>query len=147
VLRVAQKTESLIDDLAGRVQGGKTQIDGEIKLTILTPFASLLMGQIADFRNQNPHCVVTIDASEDLAWLEYGEAHVALRAGPKPDHPDYVVSSFGRVGFNLYAHDRYVQRHGLRSGADDLDGHRFVVQQTQGRGLPIGPWITDPYQV
>jgi DNA-binding transcriptional LysR family regulator len=126
-LRVAQKTESLIDDLAGRVQGGKTQIDGEIKLTILAPFASPLMGQIADCRAQNLHGVVTIDASEDLAGLEYGEAHVALRAGPKPDHPDYVVSSFGWVGFNLYAHDRYVERHGLPSGANDLDGHKFVV--------------------
>jgi DNA-binding transcriptional LysR family regulator len=111
VLRVAQKTESLIDDLAGRVQGRKTQIDGEIKLTILAPFASLLMGQVADFRDQNLHGVVTIDASEDLARLEYGEAQIALRVGPKPDHPDYVVSSFARVGFRLYAHDRYVQRH------------------------------------
>jgi DNA-binding transcriptional LysR family regulator len=143
VLRVVQKTESLIDDLAGCVQGRKTRIDGEIKLTILAPFASLLMGQVADFRDQNLHGVVTIDASEDLARLEYGEAHIALRVGPKPDHPDYVVSSFARVGFRLYAHDRYVQRHGLPSGIDDLAGHKFVVPKEQGRGLLFGPWVTD----
>lgn len=146
VLRVAQKTESLIDDLAGRVQGGKTQIDGEIKLTILAPFAGLLMSSIADFRAQNPQCTVVIDASEDLARLEYGEAHIALRAGARPDHPDYVVSSFGQIGFNLYAHDSYVQRHGLPTGVDDLSGHKFVVPQIIGRGLPVTPWINDHVQ-
>jgi DNA-binding transcriptional LysR family regulator len=63
VLRVVQKTESLIDDLAGCVQGRKTQIDGEIKLTILAPFASLLMGQVADFRDQNLHGVAEFERS------------------------------------------------------------------------------------
>lgn len=143
VLRVAQKTEELIDDLAGRVQGGRAKIEGEVKLTILAPFASLVMKPVADFRAQNPNCRVEIDASEDLARLEYGEAHIALRAGPKPDHPDYVVSSFGRVGFNLYAHDAYVQRLGLPDDADDLEGHEFIVPQSQGERLPFWPWITE----
>lgn len=143
VLRVALKTESLIDDFAGRVQGGKTQLDGEIILTILAPFAGLMMTSIADFRAKHPQCAVVVDASEDLARLEYGEAHIALRAGAKPDHPDYVVSSFGRVGFNLYAHDSYIQRHGMPAGATDLEGHRFVVPHAQNRRLPFTPWITD----
>ena len=141
VLRVAQKTEQLFDDLAGRVQGGKTEIEGEIKLTILEPFASLLMGPVLAFRTQNPNCRVDIVATEDLARLEYGEAHIALRAGAKPDHPDYVVSVFGRVGFNLYAHESYVQARGLPKGADDLDGHLFVVPPGSERHLPFAPWI------
>jgi DNA invertase Pin-like site-specific DNA recombinase len=45
------------------VQGRKTQIDGEIKLTILAPFASLLMGQVADFRDQNLHGVAEFERS------------------------------------------------------------------------------------
>ena len=49
VLRVAQKTEELIDDLAGRVQGGKAALEGELKLTILAGFAELLMKPISDF--------------------------------------------------------------------------------------------------
>ena len=146
VLRVAQKTESLIDDFAGRVQGGKTHLDGEIILTTLAAFAPLMMPSITEFRAKHPHCAVMVDASEDLARLEYGEAHIALRAGAKPEHPDYVVSRFGRIGFNLYAHDSYVQRHGLPAGVDEFDGHKFVVPQAQGRGLPFAPWITDHVQ-
>lgn len=143
VLRVAQKTEELFDDLAGRVQGDKAQLSGEIKLTILAPFAGLLMGSIAEFRAKNPNCVVEIDAGEDLARLEYGEAHVALRAGSKPDHPDYVVSNFGRVWFNLYAHDRYIQRHGLPTEQDDLRGHKFVVPSVISSRMPFEKWVTD----
>lgn len=75
VLRVAQKAEELIKDLAGRVQGGKTRIEGEIKLTVLAPFARMLMGAINRFRQENPQCLVHVDVGESLAKLEYGEAH------------------------------------------------------------------------
>lgn len=143
VLRVAQKTDELIEDLAGRVMGGKTEISGEIKLTVLAPFVPLLMGAIADFRLKNPHCVVDIDVGEDLARLEYGEAHVALRAGAKPDHPDYVVSDFGKVGFNLYAHDRYIARKGLPSDADDMTDHTFVLPGVPEGRSPFAAWIKE----
>ncbi|WP_377512612.1 LysR family transcriptional regulator [Octadecabacter sp. R77987] len=143
VLRVAQKTEELIYDLAGRAAGAKAAITGEIKLTILAPFAGLLMGAIAKFKASNPECQVHIDASEDLARLEYGEAHIAVRAGARPDHPDYVVSSFGRVGLSLYAHSSYISRRGLPQGEGDLDGHQFVVPPTDDSRLPFGPWIKD----
>ncbi len=143
VLRVAQKTEELINDLAGRVQGGKAQIEGEIKLTILAPFAGLLMGAIRQFRAQNPHCVVHVDVGDDLAKLEYGEAHIALRAGSKPNHPDYVVTPFGNVGFNLYAHDRYIARHGLPDQGTDFTGHTFVLPDFPRERLPFGAWIND----
>ena len=127
LLRVAQKTEELVDDLAGRARGAKALIEGDIKLTTLEPFAGLIMKPIAEFRARNPNCLVHVDASEDLARLEYGEAHIALRAGPMPDHPDYVVSAFGRAWLNLYAHDNYGAAHGLPTSEDDLEGHMFIV--------------------
>lgn len=143
VLRVAKKTEELIDDLAGRVQGGKTQIEGEIKITILAPFAGLLMSAFSQFRAENPHCQIQMDVSEDLARLEYGEAHIALRAGAKPDHPDYVVGSFGDVGFNLHAHDSYVAQHGLPIDETDFDGHTFVLPEIPLERLPWGGWLKE----
>jgi len=56
------------------------------------------MGAIDGFRAENPQCVVQVDVGEDLARLEYGEAHIALRAGAKPEHPDYVVTHFRDIG-------------------------------------------------
>lgn len=143
VLRVAQKAEELIEDLAGRVQGTSGQIEGEIKLTLLAPFAGLLMGAIDRFRAENPQCVVRIDVGEDLARLEYGEAHIALRAGPKPEHPDYVVTHFGDIGFNLYAHDSYLVRKGAPNAIDGFEDHVFVLPDFPHDRLPFGDWTKD----
>lgn len=146
VLRVAQKTEELIDDLAGRIQGGKTQIEGEIKLTALAPFAGLLMDAIAKFRSENPQCQVFVDVGEDLAKLEYGEAHIGLRAGIKPTHPDYVVRPFGDISFNLYAHDSYVARNGMPNERDGFAKHTFVLPQHVHDRLPFAAWIKEHVQ-
>jgi len=141
VLRVAQKAEEMIEDLAGRVQGGRARIEGEIKLTLLPPFAGLLMQAIDLFRAENPQCVVRVDISEDLARLEYGEAHIALRGGAKPEHPDYVVTHFGDIGFNLYAHDSYLLRHGAPDAQNGFAGHVFVLPEFPHDRLPFSHWI------
>ena len=49
-----------------------------------------------------------------LFRLEYGEAHVAIRAGAAPEEPDNVVQPFQklRVGA-LCASDSYIDAHGL----------------------------------
>ena len=127
--------------LAGRVQGGKAALEGELKLTILAGFAELIMKPISDFRAENPNCIVHLDASENLAKLEYGEAHIALRAGPKPDHPDYVVSNFAQISFNLYAHDSYIQRFGMPKDTGDFDNHQFVLPPRFGGNLSVRQWI------
>lgn len=146
VLRVAQKAEEMIEDLAGRVQGGSAQIEGEIKLTLLAPFARLLMAAIDRFRAENPQCVVRLDVGEDLARLEYGEAHIALRAGAKPEHPDYVVTHFGDIGFNLYAHDSYLDRKGPPDDQSGLSGHSFVLPEFPHDRMPFGNWIKNTVQ-
>ncbi|SFA68815.1 DNA-binding transcriptional regulator, LysR family [Poseidonocella pacifica] len=143
VLRVAQKTDELIEDLAGRVHGGKSEIEGEIKLTILAPFAGLLMGAVMQFRLENPRCLVNVDVGEDLAKLEYGEAHIAVRAGAKPEHPDYVVAHLGDIGIGLYAHDSYAARCGLPADESDLAGHSFVLPHIPTERFPLGRWIKE----
>lgn len=57
-------------------------------------------------------------------------------------HFDYLAV-FGRVSFSLYAHDRYVQRHGLFKNAEDPDSHKFVVPQIQEARLPFWRWIAE----
>lgn len=141
VLRVAQKTDELIEDLAGRAQKGSAGIEGEIKVTVLPGMARVILGPVSRFRAENPGCRVTVIASEDLERLEYGEAHVAVRAGPRPDHPDYVVRALRRVAINLYAHDIYVARKGLPRGPADLDRHEFVMAAEMTDRLPFRTWV------
>ena len=143
VLQVAGQAEAMINDMAGRVRGGSSHLEGEIKITMVAPLSNLIMKPVAAFRKQHPNCRVSIIASEDLAKLEYGEAHIALRVGTKPDHPDYVVRMFGRVHFNLYAHDSYVSHNGLPETIDNMQGHEFVVPPMEDSLLPFVPWIED----
>ena len=111
-MRVAQYADDMIKDLAGRVHAGNAQIVGKIKLSLLAPFAGLLMGAIERIRSNNTHCVVRVDGSDDLARLGYDKAHIAQCTGAKPEHPDSVVSQFGDIGLSLYVHDSYLVRYG-----------------------------------
>lgn len=142
-LKVAKKTDDLLEDLAGRVRGSKGAITGEIKITSIPDFMNLLMKPVATFRMANPQCKVMIISTEDLQRLEYGDAHIALRAGAKPAHPDYVVQSFGPVGLNLYAENGYLSRNGGLDGLSDLSRHQFVLPSLIDTRLPIWGWISD----
>lgn len=150
LLKVAQKTEELIEDFSGRARGRETQIDGEIKVTTLPPFAEVLMKPIAQFRSDNPNCRVTIVATEDLERLEYGDAHVALRAGPEPRHPDYVVELYAQITLNLYAHESYIEQMGIPKRLEDLKQHLFVLPSDDHGQLPFSKWTernVAPHQV
>nr|WP_319385006.1 LysR family transcriptional regulator [uncultured Roseibium sp.] len=141
LLKVAQKTDELLEDLVDRAKGRDRSIEGEIKITSLQPIANALMEPVAAFRSANPNCQVTIISTEDLKRLEHGEAHIALRAGPKPEHPDYVVQAFGRVGLNLYAHASYLSRKGTPDNVTDMARHEFVMPPENESRLAIWSWI------
>ncbi len=126
VLRTAQKTEELMNDLAGRAKVENAHIEGEIKLTTLGLFAPLIIEPVREFRVKNPHCTVHISITGDLAKLEHGEAHIALRAGAKPSHPDYIVSIFRTLRFNLYAQDSYIKQYGIPKNIGDFTNHQFI---------------------
>lgn len=143
LLKVAQKADDLLQDLAGRARGRQGSLTGNIKITSIPNFMNMLMKPIATFRAANPQCSVTINSSEDLQRLEYGEAHIALRAGSKPEHPDYVVQSFGPVKLNLYAHNVYLAQHGGLENLSNLSGLEFVLPTQIDARLPIWAWISE----
>lgn len=143
LLKVAQRTEELFEDLAGRAKGGKGAIEGEIKITTLASMANLLMKPIAAFRAAHPNCQVTILTTEDLQRLEYGEAHIALRAGNKPEHPDYVVQPFGVVGLNFYAHIDYLAQKNTSATAPELTALEYLMPPRDEARVPIWSWLLE----
>jgi DNA-binding transcriptional LysR family regulator len=72
--------------------------------------------------------------------LEYGEAHVALRAGPQPQEPDNVVQKFYQQPFTLCATKGYIAARGpLRDG--EWDGHSFVGSEDRTSRAPFFQWL------
>jgi DNA-binding transcriptional LysR family regulator len=92
------------------------------------------------FMEAEPDVRVRFLSDERLYRLEYGEAHLAIRAGAKPDQPDNIVQRFFDMEMALFATEGYVARHGpLEIGA--WDGHRFVSIQSDGSRAPFYRWL------
>jgi len=140
MLEVVGRADEMFSDLAGRSRGRAGQLSGKLVVTALAGVAPLIMQAIRAFHLAHPQIGLEFVAGTDLARLEYGEAHVAFRAGPKPDTLDYVVKSFRCVRFGLYAARDYVSRKGVPTPGE-FDGHVFIGTGYKPSRLPYSDWL------
>ena len=126
LMRVAKTTDEQFSQLVGRIKGRATELSGEFVVTSLYVVTPILMPVLNTFQTQHPNIVVRYMASDRIFRLEYGEAHVAIRTGPKPEHPDNVVHPFPKLRMGLYASTDYVSRNGSPQTLDDFANHSFV---------------------
>ena len=141
LLRVAQTTDDQFSQLAGRIKGRGNDVTGELVVTSLGGLSHLLVPVVAAFQAGYPDLIVRYLTGTRLFRLEYGEAHVAIRAGAVPDQPDNVVQPFYRQKFTLFASDRYIERHGLPDGEGDLTRHFFVGPDDPESRAPFDRWL------
>lgn len=143
LLQVAQATEDQFSQLAGRLKGRGDGVAGELVVTSLAQLSSILTPVLADFQRENPGLIIRYLTSERLFRLEYGEAHVAIRAGAAPEQPDNVVQPFFQGGVRLAASSAYVARHGLPQTEADLANHVYVGRDTFLARAPFARWMRD----
>jgi DNA-binding transcriptional LysR family regulator len=139
-LATATRAYDMLDGFWGRVQVQNAELEGEIVVTTLFPLTEMILPAILEFRRRYPRTRVTVNTGDNLARLEQAEAHVALRVGAKPTHNDYVVQSFCTLEFTLYAHQSYIDRHGMPD-AQDLDKHLFVGNPHAQSRAPFEAWL------
>lgn len=140
MLEVAARADEMFADLAGRARGKAGQLSGSLIVTALSGVAPLVMPAIRDFHLSHPQIALEFVAGAQLARLEHGEAHVAIRAGAKPEMPDYVVTLFRRLRFGLYASQSYIDRAG-HPDPDRLDAHHFIGSVGAPRPVPYADWM------
>ncbi len=141
LLHVGQATEDQLSQLAGRIRGRGEEVSGELVVTSLASLSRQLTPTLIRFQDAHPGLVVRFLTDSRLFRLEYGEAHVAIRAGAAPDQPDNVVQPFCTQRGALYASKSYVERHGMPSGEGDLKGHRFLCHDSETARSPFDRWI------
>ncbi len=132
MLDVVGRADEMFADLAGRSRGRSATLSGDLVVTALSGIAPLIAPALREFHIAHPQIKLEFAASADLARLEHGEAHVAIRAGAKPDTPDYVVLPFRVVRFGLFASKDYIERVGQPRN-EQFAGHSFVGSV----GIPI----------
>ncbi|MEM9551680.1 MAG: LysR family transcriptional regulator [Pseudomonadota bacterium] len=141
LLRVAQATEDQLNQLAGRLKGQGEDVSGELVVTSLASLSPLVVPELAAFQAQHSGLIVRYLTGDRLFRLEYGEAHVAIRAGAAPDQPDNVVQPFVSLRMGLYASQSYAEARGVPASVDDFGGHVFVCHDDPKSRAPFNKWL------
>lgn len=143
LMSVAQVTEEQFAQLASRIRGQGETVGGELVVTAITGMGGLLTPVLASFQEAHPGLVVRFLTGTRLFRLDFGEAHVAIRAGAAPSEPDNVVQPFVRLRTGLYAARSYVGRHGRPQGEADLAEHRFIASDEPESRAPYYIWLRE----
>ncbi|QDG74675.1 LysR family transcriptional regulator [Labrenzia sp. PHM005] len=141
LLRIADTADDQFEELHRKAKGGSDTLQGDFIVTSIATYASTLMPILKTFGDKHPDLIIRYLVSDSLLRLEYGEAHVAFRAGSKPDNPDNVVREIEHIEMGLFAHASYVSRYGLPAGLEDLKNHRFVGSDSGTHRAPFLVWL------
>lgn len=142
LLSVAAGADDQFTQLAGRIKGRGDEVTGELIVTSLEYLSPLFIPAIARFQEVHPDLRVRLITDMRLLRLEYGEAHVAIRAGRASDQPDNVVQPFFLQSMRLMAHPDYVARHGVLEESN-IGSHRFIGSTLDSPLAPFLRWLNE----
>lgn len=143
LLRVAQATDEQFTQLAGRIKGLGEGVRGTLVVTSLASLGPILMPVLVGFQREYPEIRLQFLTGDRVLRLEYGEAHVAIRAGKQPSEPDNVVQSLVTQRMALVASDDYITHYGMPADEEDLKNHVFVSHVEEPHRAPFFRWLHD----
>jgi len=144
LLRVAQGAHDRFTQLDAFIRGRSDAVEGELIITSLVGLAPRLMPHLRSFQAEHPGVTLRYLAGTRLFRLEYGEAHVAIRAAQTaPEEPDNVVQQLCSVQTALYATRDYIDAQGMPQEADGFAGHRFVADADESSRAPYAQWMRE----
>lgn len=143
LLKVAQTTDDQFSQLVSRIKGRGDAVSGELVVTSLPGISEHMAPILVEFQERYPEVVVRYLTSARVFRLEYGEAHVAIRAGKPPQEPDNVVQPFNSMAFAPFASKEYLEKVGMPEGEKDVAKMRFVGVDDLETRAPWGAWIRE----
>lgn len=143
LLSVAQTTEEQFGQLASRIKGQGETVTGELVVTAITGIADLMTPVFAAYMADYPTVKIRFLTDMRVFRLDYGEAHVAIRAGGAPQEPDNVVQPLMTMKNGLYAARSYVEKYGAPTSEADLAQHRFIGPESPESRAPFYRWLRD----
>jgi len=141
LLRVATTTDDQFTQLAARLRGAGAAVTGDLIVTTIPDLTPLLVPALAALQAEHPDLVVRLHSDTRLFRLEYGEAHLAVRAGARPQEPDNVVQPLWTMAAGLFASPAYVAAHGLPEDEAALASHRLISADDAETRVPYLRWL------
>ena len=143
LLAVAQTTEEQFGQLVSRIKGQGETVTGELVVTAITGIADLMAPVFAAYVAEYPAVKIRFLTDMRVFRLDYGEAHVAIRAGGAPQEPDNVVQPLMTMKYGLYAAKSYAEKHGLPTSEAELANHHFIGAESSESRAPFYRWLRD----
>lgn len=143
MFRVAKLTEEQLQEFARRSKDDEGEITGDLTITAMDGIFSLLLPALNLFSHAHPKVRLRCLSSTKLIKLEYGQAHIAIRTGSKPQDDNYVVLPFHSVRLGLYASEGYLDRYGVPVSEKNLQAHRFLMRDEGPEKADFQQWFND----
>lgn len=143
LLKVARVTDDQFAQLAARIAGAGSEFSGELVVTSLPGLSPLVAPVLIALQCDHPALRVRYVTDQRVFRLEYGEAHVAIRAGARPQEPDNVVQPLFVQKVALYGTEKYRKRFGFPSAEGGFGGHRFVGAVDDDSRAPFHRWLLE----
>ncbi len=143
LMQVAQATDDQFTQLASRLKGRGDSVTGELVVTSIESLSPLLSPVLAEFQMANPGVTVRFVTGDRVFRLEYGEAHVAIRAGTAPNEPDNVVQRYSTIQIALYASRKYLGGRALPIPEEELPQEKFMGYENMDSRAPFYRWMED----
>lgn len=143
LMRVGQTTDDQFGQLEGRIKGRGNDVSGELVVTSLASMSRLVTPVLTDFQELHPGLTIRYLTDDRVFRLEYGEAHVAIRAGAAPQEPDNVVQDLTKLEVGLFATDGYIAKHGKPETLADFANHSFVGADNEKSRAPFYRWLNN----
>lgn len=122
----AEAMESASAALVRAASGEADEARGTVRVTASEIIGvEVLPGILARFREAHPQIDIEVLLSNRVENLLRRDADLAIRMA-RPEQDALIAKKIGEIPVLLYAHRRYVERHGLPASLDDLDGHTLI---------------------
>ena len=139
--QVAETTEQDFNQLANELECHKHKLSGTLIVTSLPGLEELAVPALVELQRQHPAIDIELLSSERVFQMQFGEAHVAIRAGSQPQDADNIVIPFMSIETGLYGHPAYLEQYGTPNTYKDLAQHRLIGLQKDYHRVPFMAWL------
>lgn len=143
LLATATRVDEEFAQMVDRIEASRQHVSGLLVVTAIPALDQILVPAIGRFQARHPQVQVRYHSSTRALHLATGEAHVAIRAGPKPTQPDSIVTHLMDYHAALYAAPAYIRAHGRPDSPEELAGHRFVRGEEGLARAPFNQWLAN----
>lgn len=142
LMQTAEASEDQFRQVAARIADDDRRVSGKIIVTAFPELSPVIVPILAGFREAHPDVNIELKSDERRLALDYGEAHVGLRAGPPPSEPDNVAQRLVTLRSTFYAHRDYIARHGRPASLSE-EGHWFVTGNNPNDRVRTLRWVAE----